>query len=159
MATLYPRQIFNNINITNPYNIVNPNVNYIKIISPQAKQPSHLTFSKPQLINNQITSPFVFEEEKTSINPPMKSLVNVNVFQRNVIPRQNLYNVSQNIIFPNERNQRLYPKFKPAIPYNNNYLNVNRQNMNIQRSNTVTIPRYSVVPRISQNYYNSLTFL
>ena len=159
METLYPRQFFNTINTANPYNVVKPNVNYIKIISPQTKQLSALAYNsptpKPHLINNQNISPFVFEEEKTSINSPMKGLINVNSMQRNPIPRQNIYTAYQNVNITRERNPRVYPKTKPTIPYINNYMNANHQTMNIQRSNTVTMPRPSPITKISPNYYNS----
>ena len=159
MASLYPRQFFNNLNIINRYNVINPNVNYVKIISPQTKQLSTLAYnspnSRPHLINNQNISPFVFEEEKTSINSPKRSLLNINSLQRSPIPRQNIYTANQNVNIPRERNPRLYTKMKPSIPYINNYMNINLPTMNIQRSNTVTMPRPSAIPRISPNYYNS----
>ena len=138
MTALYPVGYINNINIVNPYNIVKPTPTIINIISPQAKGYLTIINNSPRLqnINQNNISPFVFEEEKTSINSPMKNLFNINTLQiaRNTNPYQI---TTSNFNYNNKRVPHFYAK-----------------QGEIQRSNTVNYnPRPTAVPKVNQNYY------
>ena len=132
MTALYPVGYINNINIVNPYNIVKPTPTIINIISPQAKGYLPIINNSPRLqnINQNNISPFVFEEEKTSINSPMKNLFNINTLQiaRNTNPYQI---TTSNFNYNNKRVPHFYAK-----------------QGEIQRSNTVNYNPYQKLIKI-----------
>ena len=91
MATLYSGGYYNNINVVNPYNLVNSNTSVINNYSPMIKIYSPIVLNNPpkvQYINQNNTPPFLFEEEKSSKNQPLKSLYNNNNIQINLIANQ-----------------------------------------------------------------------
>ena len=159
MASLYSGGYYNNINIVNPYNLVNSNTNVnnyssmVKMYSPIVNNPP-----KVQYINQNNSPPFLYEEEKTSINQPLKNLYNNNTFQINRIVNQYQVPIA-NINYNSKKIPRFYSKPGENIIFtNNNYLGNNNQPKNIQRSNTVNYnPRPTAIPKANHKYYYNLT--
>ena len=158
MASLYSGGYYNNINIVNPYNLVNSNTNVnnyssmVKMYSPIVNNPP-----KVQYINQNNSPPFLYEEEKTSINQPLKNLYNNNTFQINRIVNQYQVPIA-NINYNSKKIPRFYSKPGENIIFtNNNYLGNNNQPKNIQRSNTVNYnPRPTAIPKANHKYYYNL---
>ena len=158
MASLYSGGYYNNINIVNPYNLVNSNTNVnnyssmVKMYSPIVNNPP-----KVQYINQNNSPPFLYEEEKTSINQPLKNLYNNNTFQINRIVNQYQVPIA-NINYNSKKIPRFYSKPGENIIFtNNNYLGNNNQPKNIQRSNTVNYnPRLTAIPKANHKFYYNL---
>ena len=158
MASLYSGGYYNNINIVNPYNLVNSNTNVnnyssmVKMYSPIVNNPP-----KVQYINQNNSPPFLYEEEKTSINQPLKNLYNNNTFQINRIVNQYQVPIA-NINYNSKKIPRFYSKPGENIIFtNNNYLGNNNQPKNIQRSNTANYnPRPTAIPKANHKYYYNL---
>ena len=158
MASLYSGGYYNNINIVNPYNLVNSNTNVnnyssmVKMYSPIVNNPP-----KVQYINQNNSPPFLYEEEKTSINQPLKNLYNNNTFQINRIVNQYQVPIA-NINYNSKKIPRFYSKPGENIIFtNNNYLGNNNRPKNIQRSNTVNYnPRPTAIPKANHKYYYNL---
>ena len=148
MANYYQRIYFNNINPPNIYRIINPTQN-IFYNSPQVKEFSTIAYNIPKnkFINNTVSSPFLVEDEKISINSPMINTYNINAFQANpIINRAS----TKNYNFNEGRKPRFF--LNQTLAPANNYLNYNNGEV---RSNTVNyIPRPTEVPRTNKNYYN-----
>ena len=159
MASLYSGGYYNNINIVNPYNLVNSNTKVINNYSSMVKMYSPMVNNSPkvQYINQNNAPPFLFEEEKSSINQPLKNLYNNNPFQINRIASQYQVPIA-NINYNGKRISRFYSKPGENIIFtNNNYLDNNNQPKNIQRSNTVNYnPRQTAIPKANHKYYYNL---
>ena len=158
MASLYSGGYYNNINIVNPYNLVNSNTNVnnyssmVKMYSPIVNNPP-----KVQYINQNNSPPFLYEEEKTSINQPLKNLYNNNTFQINRIVNQYQVPIA-NINYNSKKIPRFYSKPGENIIFTkNNDLGNNNQPKKIQRSNTVNYnPRPTAIPKANHKYYYNL---